>query len=308
MKTTEKRPLTGGIVCALATPFAPDESLDRSSLEELIDFQIAAGVDGIFVAGTAGEGPLLLREERQLLAAASVDRVAGRVPLVVHCGAPDTRTAEFLARDAQDIGADVVATVAPYFYKVDAQSLYSHFRDVAEAAPELSHFLYENPERVGYSLGADLVGRLIREVSGIVGIKDTGDSIGRLTIYLSTLDPPPEVYAGNNAIVLPALTIGAKGAVSALCNAVPEPFVMMYESFVKSDLQEAAELQSTIARLQASLTGLPYIPAIKHLMAMRGLPTAASRRPHPEMSPEQRRNLEERLKRIEDLQPWLKTL
>jgi 4-hydroxy-tetrahydrodipicolinate synthase len=277
--TTGARGLRGGIVCSLVTPFAADESPDLDALGRLIDFQIASGVHGLFLLGTAGEGILLEPAERKRVADFAAGCVAGRVPLAIHCGTPDTKTAADLAAHAAQAGADAVAVVSPYYFSYGKGALAAHFRRVAEAAAPVPLYLYDNPERVSYSLDFGLVHDLCREVDNIKGVKDTGDSIARVTRYATLSDPSVEVYTGNNLIVLPALVMGALGSVSALASAVPELFVAIYECFCEGNIAEARALQLQAASLQACLDGLPYIGGIKHLVERRGLPAGSMRAP-----------------------------
>jgi dihydrodipicolinate synthase/N-acetylneuraminate lyase len=301
------RPLTGGVVCALVTPLGRDEKPDAEAMRVAVDHQISAGVHGLFVAGTSGEGPLMSTKERRVVAETVVEKVAGRVPVVIHCGAADTATSQELARHAQWIGADAVAAVAPFFYQSGNQAALDHYTAIAEAAPDIPNYVYENPERVGYSLGPELVGRLCNEVPNIVGVKDTGDSIGRLMMYRSLFDPAPEVYTGNNSLLFAALAIGAQGAVSALANVVPRLFVAIYEAFRGEQRTEALEMQKVAVRFQACFSGMPYVPAIKHLAERAGFGSATSRRPHAALRKDQALALEERVDQCKGLHEWLDT-
>lgn len=294
-----------GILCALITPLREDQSPDEAALGPLIDFQIEGGIHGLFVLGTTGEGVLLDPGERRRVAEAAVERVGGRVPVVIHCGAPDTKTAADLARHAEAAGAQAVAVVAPYYFRYGDEALFRHFAAVAEAAPGVDHYVYQNPETVGYSLDVDLILRLVDEVANVRGVKDTGDSIGRITAYLAHRGTRPDVYAGNNAIILPALFVGARGAVSALANIVPELVVGIYEAWREGRVDDARELQFTLARLQQALRGFPSVAAVKHLVAGRGLPAGSARAPQHLLTPDQAAALHERLAGHEDLKPWL---
>ena len=293
-----------GIICALATPFNKDESVDLGAMRRLLDFQIAKGIHGLFPLGTTGEGLLLNPDERMALAEAVVDHVGDRAPVLIHCGAPDTRTAAELARHAAGLGVAGVATVAPYYFAYCPDDLFRHFVTVAEASPGTANYLYENPERVGYSLGVSLVSRLVNEVPNIRGIKDTGDSIGRLQAYLAQPGTPPEIYTGNNMTILPALVIGARGAVSALANAVPELVVSLYGAFAKGDLDGARTLQLSLARVHGALSGLSYVGAVKHLLEHRGLPAGGTRSPQPAMTPDQAKTIDARLEAWPELAAW----
>ncbi len=297
-----------GIVCSLVTPFRRDQTPDLPALGELIDAQGLTGVHGLFLLGTAGEGVLLSADERKAVVEWAVERVAGRIPVLVHCGAPDTETSADLARHAGSLGVEAEASVAPYFFSYGGSALFEHYRAIAEAAPDIGHYVYENPERVGYSVGVPTVVRLVREVPGIRGVKDTGDSIGRIGRYLAELGDGIEVYAGNNEIVVPALTIGARGAVSAIASAVPELLVALYERWAEGKQQEAMDLQRAVALLHRCIEGMPYLGAIKHLARRRGLPGGGMRAPQQAVTSEQAAEIDRRLDAVEELRPWLQPL
>ena len=297
-----------GILCALVTPFREDQTAVLAALKDVVDFLIERRVHGLFVLGTTGEGVLLEPAERREVAEAAVRHAAGRIPIVVHCGAPDTKTTAGLARHAQEIGAAAAATVLPYYFQYMVPDLYRHFVAVAEAAPGIGHYVYENPERVGYSAGVKLVARLVNEVGNIHGVKDTGDSIGKVTDYLTQPKTSIEVYTGNNSTIFPALMVGARGAVSALANAVPELVVAIFERWKEGRIDEARDLQYTLARLHDSLAGVPFVGAVKHLMERRGLQAGMTRAPQPRLTPEQAGALDRRLAAFGDVRPWLERL
>jgi 4-hydroxy-tetrahydrodipicolinate synthase len=243
--------------------------------------------------------------ERRRASEVAAEHLRGRLPLVVHCGAADTRTAAALARHAEEVGAVASAAVAPFFFRYTDAELYRHFAALAEAAPRIGHYVYENPERVGYSAGVGLVARLVDQVPGILGVKDTGDSVGKLGQYLAAPGTPIQVYTGSNLTVLPALVMGARGAVSALANAAPELLVELNRAWCAGDLERARRLQLALTRLQDCVAGLPYIAAIKHLVERRGLVAGRTRPPQPLLDAEQRATLDRRLAAHEDLAPWL---
>jgi 4-hydroxy-tetrahydrodipicolinate synthase len=294
-----------GIIAALVTPFDASGNPELGAIQPLVDSQIRSGVHGLFVAGTSGEGPLMSAHERQRVTEATIEAVRGRIPVVVHCGAADTRTTADLAAHAESAGASAIAAVSPYFYAHGPDAIYSHFARVAEAAPSIPHYIYENPERTGYSIGVDAVLRLVGSVPNIRGVKDTGDSVGRLMMYLSLGDPVPEVFTGNNVLVHSALSIGAKGAVSTLANVAPELLVGLYRAFSEGRPAEALEYQKVIVHLQSSLAGLPYVPVIKYLLRLKSLPSGESRAPHLPLSEQQRETLIDRIKAAEQVSWWL---
>jgi dihydrodipicolinate synthase/N-acetylneuraminate lyase len=247
-------------------------------------------------------------DQRKLATEVAVDHAGGRIPVIVHCGAADTATSAELAGHAATLGAWAAAAVAPYFFGYGPTDLDHHFTAVAEAAPELALYLYENPERAGYSIGVEVVTGLVERVPNILGVKDTGDSIGRITQYLAGPGRRPEVYTGNNVTILPALVVGARGAVSALANGVPELLVALYDAWTKDDVDACRELQFAVTRLHGCLAGLPYVGAVKHLVELRGLPAGETRAPQALLGPEQAAVLEARLHACGELRPWLEAI
>jgi dihydrodipicolinate synthase/N-acetylneuraminate lyase len=294
-----------GVLTALVTCFGDAGQVDEGALASLIDVQASTGVDGLFVLGTSGEGLLLSVDERMAFTEAAMRLVDSRLPVVVHTGAVDTATAVTLARHAAGCGAQAAASLPPLFFPYTDESHYAHFCRIADSSPDIDHYLYENPERTGYALGTALVTRLVREIPNLRGLKDTGDSLARITTYLAQSDPPL-VFTGNNLLLLSALVMGAQGAVSTLANAVPELFVALVSAYREGQVGRARELQLTIARLQAALAGFPYVASAKHLLERRGLPGGPTRAPLPALTDEQRKWLDDRLDAIESLRPWLR--
>ena len=293
-----------GIIGSLITPFNGDGDPDLVALGALIEFQLLAGIAGLFIAGTAGEGMLLTPRERRSLLEAACSLADDRIPIMAHCGAADTRTTVELVRHAASLGVHATSAIAPFYFSYGPRSLFDHFTTVAEGAPETPHYVYDNPARVGYEVGVTVVLELVSAVPNIVGVKDTGDSVGKITNYLAA-DDPPQVYTGSNLTIFPALAIGARGAVSALANAVPELAVAIFDSYSDGRLDEARALQLSLTRVQACLGGLPYLGAIKELTRLRGLPAGAMRAPQPALGADESDEMVRRLEQHSDLATWL---
>jgi dihydrodipicolinate synthase/N-acetylneuraminate lyase len=297
-----------GLITSLVTPFGEDGEPDLGAYGRLIEAQVDAGAHGLFLLGTAGEGVLLPVDVRKAVLEHAVERVAGRIPILAHCGAADTATAADLARHAEAVGVVAEASVAPYFFAYGATALTAHFRTIAESAPGIAHYVYENPERVGYAVGVDTVVRLVEEVPNVLGVKDTGDSIARIGRYLARADGAIDVYAGNNELVAAAIAVGARGAVSAIASAVPELMVALVAAATDGKTEDALALQRTVIGLHACIEGLPYLGSIKHLCRTRGLPGGGMRAPQPAVSADQAAEIDRRLATMEELRPWLRRL
>jgi dihydrodipicolinate synthase/N-acetylneuraminate lyase len=297
-------PLPAGILCAAITPFDRDGDVDEKALVELVEFYSRSGVQGIFGLGTASESMLLESSDRMAIAERLVEAIDGRCGLLLHCGTPDTRSAVALGRHGRSIGIGNVAAIAPYYFAYGAPAVKAHYRELAEALPDSRVYVYDNPERVGYEVGVATVAELVRTVPNIVGVKDTGDSVGRVTRYLA-LEDPPDVYTGNNELIYATLAVGARGAVSALASAVPELVGAIYGRWQAGEHEEALRLQLLVARLMAVLAGFPYLGAIKALARLRGLPAGHLRRPQVEVDEAGAALLLERVKAIDDLDDWV---
>lgn len=293
-----------GILTAAVTPFDRQGLVDEVALAELVDFYATAGVQGVFALGTAAEAMLMDERERGRVAESICDSLSGRLPVLLHCGAPDTATTVRLVRHAESLGIGQVAVIAPYYYRYSPREVEAHFLAVADAATA-SVYVYDNPGTVGYEVGVAAVARLMSASSRVVGVKDTGDSIGRVVGYLA-LDRPPRIYTGNNELIHASLAVGADGAVSALSAALPELIGAIHLHHSTGDLEGSLRLQLIVARVMAAIRGLPYLGAIKAIAGMRGLPVGELRSPHRGLDPEEITALRRRLDTIDGLAEYLR--
>ena len=283
-----------GINPAILTPFR-DEGIDEGAFLRLIDFLIKAGVDGLFVGGTTGEGPLLSIEERKRLIELAVKGAGGRVKVAFQAGCPSTKDTISLLLHAREVGADAAAVLAPYYYRYDDEALLTHFVKVAGAVPDLPIYLYNIP----MFTGNDIRPRLAKEIAGrcpnIVGLKDTTRDFDRFLEYLSELSPKLSILMGNDSYLLSALLMGGTGAVSAVGNVFPEMLVRIYHLFKEGRVEEAVREQLRVIRVKEILRE-GGLAAHKAALALRGIPSGGVRPPQMELTEGQRLNLERRLK------------
>lgn len=295
--------LPRGILCAAPTPFDHRGDVDEGALVELAAFYASSGVDGLFVLGTASEAMLMEPDERRRVAEVVVGALGADLPVLLHCGTPATRSTVGLARHAVDLGVAGVAAIAPYYYTHDAVAVEGHFRAVAEAAATVPLYLYDNPGAVGYAIGAGTVARLLEAEPSIVGVKDTGDSLGRVTRYLA-MSSPPAVYTGNNELIFASLAVGARGAVSALSGALPELVAAIHGRWAAGEADEALRLQLLVARVMGALADLPYLGGIKSLARDRGIPVGRTRPPQRDLTEAEADRFRERLDAVPGLAEW----
>jgi dihydrodipicolinate synthase/N-acetylneuraminate lyase len=268
-----KTALSGGVSPAMATPLvAGTYDVDLAVVPALVDFLIDAGVSGLFVGGTTGEGILLEDDQRHALHAAGVSAVKGRVPVLVHAGTQRTETAAALTRRAAEIGADAVVCVTPWFYGVSDDALLRHFSAVAAAAPDTPFFVYDIPQFAVNGISPALLRRLAAEIGSFAGVKCSRVDVQIVRQLVDALPPDKILLAGNESAALGLLALGSDGLISGLSTAVPEPFVTLTKAFAAGDMATAQRQQRVINALLALLPAGARLGGIKRVLEERGIP------------------------------------
>ncbi len=269
-----------GLVVPLVTPLAAGgESVDWGALPALIEFLIGRGVNGLMVCGTTGEGVLLTDEERQRIAVAAVQAAAGRVPVLVQTGAASTAETLVLTRHARACGADAATVVTPYYFRLPDAALIAHYTAVAESVPEFPIFLYNIPQNTGNSLTPAVVAEIARRCPNVVGIKDSSGNLAQLAEYRSGVSRRFYTLVGCDRLILAALASGADGAVAGNANAVPEPFVELFDAMAAGDLPRARLAQARITAVARILGDGSDLSLFKGVLKWRGLSVGPVRRP-----------------------------
>jgi 4-hydroxy-tetrahydrodipicolinate synthase len=289
-----------GIVTALVTPFRPDERIDFDAWQEIIDVQIANGVDGLLAAGGQGEFFALNEEERLVALRFCRQAVDGRVPLYGNVGMPSTRETIRLAQCAEDEGVDYAVVVTPYYVRPTAGELVAHFIDVCRAV-HIPVLAYNIPERTGVELTPPEVARISEACRNFVGIKDSSGKIGQVAeLAAAGGNRRLSVFAGRDHLIVESLERGAAGAVSACANVTPRAFVELYRAWQAGDRGEAARLQELIRPLREAFALHTFPAVVKAAMEMTGLSAGACRRPVGPLPREAREKLEAALEPLRE--------
>ena len=273
-----------GVCPAMSTPVLADGvTVNTAVIPQLVQFLIDAGVKGLFVAGTTGEGILLDVPQRMRLAEATVETTNGRLPVILHIGANRMDTAVTLARHAVELGVDAIAAVTPYYYGVHDNALVTYYRTISAAAPQLPLLLYDIPHMAVNGIKPALLPTLIEEVPTLAGIKSSLNDAQLIRQQLMHLANTHIVLVGNEAIALGSLAMGAHGLISGLSTAVPEPFVALTQAFGAGDLAAAQKWHQIINQLLTKIPAGARIGAIKAILTERGIEmgTAVPPRPMP---------------------------
>ena len=268
-----KSKIRSGVLPAMATPIDPDTGGYNSHvLSQLINFLVDAGVKGLFIGGTTGEGILMSTEQRQRLHEQAVTALSGRVPALIHVGANTTTESVSLAHHAADAGADAIVAVTPYFYPIHDEALFNHFSAIAAAAPSTPIFVYDIPHMAVNGISPRLVGRLSASIPSFAGLKSSNADTQKVRRLIDATPKEKIFLVGNEAVALGNIALGADGMISGLSTAIPEPFIEMVSAFFAGNMELARLQQRTINKMLAFMPAGARIGALKMLLQQRGIP------------------------------------
>lgn len=260
-----------GVIVPIITTIDEDEKIDEAKMRAQVDYVIDGGLQGILAFGSNGEFYQIEEDEMERGFQIIVDQAAGRVPVYFGIGAINTKKCVRLAKMAVKNGAKGVSILQPMFLKPNFNELFLHFKTIAEAVPETPVLLYNNPERVGYTLGADLVEKLAHEVDNIVGMKDTSGDITQTEEFIRrNRDVGFKVFGGKDTLLYASLCIGAVGGVCTAGNFMPELIVDIYNKYVVGDIKGALEAQYKLNPVRLAMDVASFPVAAKDMAAMRG--------------------------------------
>ena len=268
MKQPKRKAPFCGAASALATPFTED-GVDFPALGAMIDHQIAAGIDALVVCGTTGEAATLTEAEYRAVARFAADRISGRVPYLLGCGSPDTARAATRAKLAKSCGADGVLLVTPYYNKGTRDGIRRHFHTVADAG-DLPLILYHVPRRTGVRLSAEEI-IAIAAHPDITGIKEASGDMELFADLAAALGDTLSLYTGNDALLLPSLSLGGMGVISVVSNLFPAEVCAICRAFFAGDTEGAKERQLRILPLVRLLFRETNPAPLKCALALQGI-------------------------------------
>ena len=257
-----------GVGTAIITPMHESGEVDYESYGRLIDWQIAEGVNAIVAAGTTGEGSTLSDEEHRDVVKYTVDRVAGRVPVIAGTGSNDIAYAVDLTKYSCEAGADAMLVVSPYYNKATQKGLITSFTKIADESTK-PVILYNVPSRTGCNILPSTVAALA-DHPNIVGIKEASGNISQIAETVALTRGKIDVYSGNDDQIVPLLSLGGSGVISVLSNVLPAKTVEMCNKFFGGDVMGSAKIQLDLLHLiNALFSEVNPIP-VKAAMAAMG--------------------------------------
>jgi 4-hydroxy-tetrahydrodipicolinate synthase len=235
-----------GAITAIVTPFKNGE-VDEKALRDLIEEQIAAGIDGIVPCGTTGESTTLSHEEHDRVIEITIDAVRKRVPVIAGTGSNSTAETLRLTKHAWEAGADGALLVCPYYNRPTQEGLYQHFSTVAREVP-VPIIVYNIASRTGVNLLPETLARLAK-IPNIVGVKEASGLLKQMSDVIQLCGPEFDVLSGDDIFTLALMAIGGKGIISVVSNVAPGDMAAMVDAFVAGDLKKAQALHYRLAPL-----------------------------------------------------------
>jgi len=276
-----------GLVAATYTPFNPDLSLALDGVPLLVERLLADGVSGLYVCGSTGEGVSLSTPERKQVAEAFVAAAAGRVPVVVQVGHNSLAEACDLAAHAQAAGADATSAMPPTYFKPGSVGmLVECCREIAAAAPDLPFYYYHIPVLSGVSLSMTaLLEQAGPVIPNLAGLKYTANTLHEYQQCVALEGGRFDVLYGFDELLLPAVAVGAAGAVGSTFNIAAPLYRRVLESFARGDIEAAREAQLKAVGMITTIARYPFHPAMKLILGWLGTPVGGCRPPLPGLSP-----------------------
>ncbi len=246
-KMTQLAHTIQGSIVALVTPMHKDGKVDWKNLKKLVEWHVQQGTNAIVAVGTTGEPSTLTMEEHAQVIKEIIQIVDGRIPVIAGTGANSTHEAIELTKEAQELGADAVLTVTPYYNKPTQEGLYQHFKAIAEAS-KLPIILYNVPSRTGVDMKNETVFRLA-DVANIIAIKDATGDLTRGKALIDGLNGKISVLSGDDGTAAELIGLGAKGNISVTANVAPQLMSQMCEAALAGNHTVASQINQKIANL-----------------------------------------------------------
>ncbi len=279
-------PFTGSGV-AIITPF-DGQKTNYDELGKLIEFNIENGTDAVIICGTTGEASTMPDEEHLAAIEYTVKKVNGRIPVIAGTGSNDTRHAIELTKRAEELGADAILSVTPYYNKTSQHGLVAHFTAIANAV-KIPIILYNVPSRTGMSFNIDTLKELAK-AENIVAVKEASGNISYMAKVAAEV-PELYIYSGNDDMIVPTLSLGGKGVISVLANVMPKETHEMCASFFNGEVEKARDMQLKLLTLINDLFIEVNPVPVKTALNMMGFNAGNLRMPLVEMTEEHKAKL-----------------
>lgn len=265
-----------GTGTALITPFTKDGAVDEEALRRLVDFQESNGVNTLVPCGSTGESAMMSHEEHLKVISIVVDQ-AKRAKVLAGAGSNCTSEAVMLSKRAEDIGADGILSISPYYVKPTQEGIFQHYKAI-EASVDCPIIVYNIPSRTGSNINVDTMLRLA-ELPGIVGVKEASGNMSQIQNIIARRPKGFEVLSGDDSITLALMSMGADGVISVTSNCCPGLVSEMVYNAQSDKFEIAKQIHNKLLPLFGALFCESNPIPIKYVMGLMGFGNGAPRLP-----------------------------
>ena len=282
----------GRIGTAMITPFNEDGTINYPELERIINHLINNGTDCIVACGTTSENPTMTTEEKIEVVRFTVEKAAGRVPVIAGTGDNETAYSIAMTHKAEENGADGIMLVAPYYNKPNQRGIYAHFEKIAKET-KLPVMLYNVPGRTGINVAYE-TSVALSKIPNITWIKEASGNLDQMGDIIENVDADDNflVYSGDDGLTLPLLAIGGAGIISVASHVIGNDMQLMIKAFNEGNHELAAKIHRALLPLVRALFAQPNPSPVKYAMTKLGFDTLNVRLPMVEMTDEEKSNFD----------------
>ena len=237
-----------GVATAMITPFENTGEIDYDAMHRFIEFQIKAHIDALVVLGTTGEASTVSDEERMAIIKFVIEKAAGRTKIIVGTGTNDTKKVTLNNKMAQELGADGVLIVNPYYNKSSQAGIFEHYKYISQRT-ELPIILYNVPSRTGMNISPETAVKIAQACPNVVGIKEASGNISQIATLMSIKPQELKVYSGNDDQTVPVMALGGDGVISVFSNICPVEMKWIADSILNNDMQTARNINNKYLEL-----------------------------------------------------------
>ena len=235
-----------GVFPANPTPVQADGRINEGALRAIFEENLAHGVDGFWVAGSTGEGPVMSDQQRETTARIAGETISGRGLSIMHVGAISTESAVKGAKAARESGCDAVCCVPPFFFRASDDTVIEHYKRVVDAADGLPFFVYNLPQLTQVETNPPLMEKIVENVPNVMGLKHSVPNFSDIRIFANM---GLKCFSGNGTLPLPALTMGAVGTVDAPLSIAPWHYSELFDAWERGDIETAQRLQDGVVEI-----------------------------------------------------------
>lgn len=258
---------------ALVTPFKNDGDIDYEALRKLIDFQINNNTDAIIITGTTGESSTLSYLEHMSVIEECINYVDGRIPVIAGTGSNCTKSAIQMSKDAENLGADGLLIVTPYYNKTTQKGLINHYTKISDKV-DIPIILYNVPSRTGLNIEPKTVKELIENTKNIKGIKEASGNIKNISEIKEMLGDKIKIYSGNDDQIVPILSLGGEGVISVIANILPQETHDLVMNYLNGNIElskkEQLKMLKLIRELFKEVNPIPIKAALEEMKMIDG--------------------------------------